>query len=368
MPRPTRRSLVLGLGLGFALVAGGALAIWSAPQWNGAEFVRLLEKAEEGGDWAQALGVCLGNRVIVRAEAGLLRRCGQAAERMAEGMGGAMDASEAAASIRTLAAWGERATLAEGLDRSRVVVPAGEFVMGSNDGRDNERPEHWVYLDSYVIGRFEVTNVQYARFVESTGQGAPRYWAQGEYPRGQEDVAVVGVKWEEAEAYCRWTGGRLPTEAEWEKACRGEAATVYPWGNAWDGSRANIKLGRERAAGTFLSALYPTLQVTPAAGDPGLRPVGSFPQGASSMGVLDLAGNAAEWVADWYNWDGYWTMPTVNPVGEGPEWNRSVRGSSWFFPMGVDDDTALWSRCSARNSSHASIDPRVGFRCAYPER
>lgn len=239
--------------------------------------------------------------------------------------------------------------------------------MGSNDGRDNERPEHRVYLDSYAIGRFEVTNVQYARFAEKVGQGTPKYWAQGEYPRGQEDFPVVGVTWEEAQAYCQWTGGRLPTEAEWEKACRGEAATVYPWGNNWDVVRANIGLGRERATGTYLSALYPILQVTPAAGTPGLRPVGSLTQGASSVGVLDLAGNAAEWVADWYNWDGYWTMPAANPLGEGPEWNRSVRGSSWFFRMGMEDDAALWSRCPARNSSHASMDPRVGFRCAYPE-
>jgi len=286
MHRPRGRARVLGLGLGFALAAGGALAIWVAPRWSRAEFFRILEKAEDGGDWAQALSMCLGHGEIVRAEAGLFGRCGQASQRVAEGMGGLMDASEAAAAIRALAAWGERAALAEGLDRSRVVVPAGGFVMGSNDGRDNERPEHRVYLDSYAIGRFEVTNVQYARFVAATGEGAPKYWVQGEYPRGQEDVAVVGVEWEEAQAYCQWTGGRLPTEAEWEKACRGEAATVYPWGNAWDRARANISFGRERATGTYLSALYPTLQATPADGTAGLRPVGSFPQGASSMGVL----------------------------------------------------------------------------------
>jgi formylglycine-generating enzyme required for sulfatase activity len=354
------------LALTLALAAG-ALALWVAPQWGRAETARRLEMAEEAGDWGQALDGCLGHSEIIRVQAALVGRCDQAARRLAEGMGDAMDPTEAADAIRALAAWGGDDTLAEALDRSRVRVPAGEFVMGSNDGRDNERPEHRVYLDSYAIGRFEVSNVQYARFMEATGQSAPRYWVEGEYPGGQGDVAVVGVKWEQAQAYCQWTGGRLPTEAEWEKACRGEAASVYPWGNAWDATRANVGLGGERVTGTFLSDLYPTLQVAPAAGAPGLRPVGSHPQGASAIGVLDLAGNAAEWVADWYNWDGYWRMPAVNPIGDGPEWNRSVRGSSWYFRMGMDDEAAQWSRCTARNSSHASIDPRVGFRCAYPD-
>jgi formylglycine-generating enzyme required for sulfatase activity len=238
--------------------------------------------------------------------------------------------------------------------------------MGSNGGREDERPERRVYLDSYAIGRFEVTNVQYARFVEAMGHGAPRYWAQGEYPRGQEDVAVVGVTWEGAQAYCRWSGGRLLTEAEWEKACRGEEARVYPWGNAWEAARANIGLGTEPAAGSYLDDLWLVLQVTPAAGALGLRPVGSYPEGASSFGVMDLAGNAAEWVADWYDWDGYWGMPAVNPIGEGPAWNRSLRGSGWFFAAGMEAEAAMSSRCSARNSSHSSDDPRVGFRCAYP--
>jgi len=368
MHRPNRRTAVLVLASALAVAVGGALAFWVAPLWERAELARRLETAEEAGDWGPALAGCLGHEELLRAQTALLGRCDQAARRLARGMGNAMEPSEAADAIRALAAWGRGDTLAEALDRSRVMVPAGESVMGSNDGRDNERPEHWVYLDSYAIGRFEVSNVQYARYVEATGQDAPRYWVEGEYPGGQGDVAVVGVKWEQAQAYCQWTGGRLPTEAEWEKACRGESASVYPWGNAWDGTRANVGLGGERVTGTFLSDLYPTLQVPPAAGAPGLRPVGSYPQGASPIGVLDLAGNAAEWVADWYNWDGYWRMPAINPVGDGPEWNRSVRGSSWFFRMGMDDEVALWSRCAARNSSHASIDPRVGFRCAYPDR
>ncbi|MBM3121897.1 MAG: formylglycine-generating enzyme family protein, partial [Chloroflexi bacterium] len=348
------------------LAAAGALTLWVAPQWGRAQLARQLEMAEGGGNWGEALDACLAHSGLLGAQPALLGRCDQAARRLADGMGKAMEPSQAAAAIRALAAWGDDDTLAEALDRSRVSVPAGEFVMGSDDGRDNEKPMHRVYLDSYAIGRFEVSNAQYARFMRATGQGAPKYWAGGEYPAGQGDVAVVGVMWEQAQAYCQWMGGRLPTEAEWEKACRGEAARVYPWGDAWDATRANVSLGSEPVTGTFLSDLYPTLQVPPASGAPGVRPVGSYPQGASAIGGLDFVGNAAEWVADWYNWDGYWDMAAINPLGEGPEWNRSVRGSGWYFRMGMDDEVALWSRCAARNSSHASIDPRVGFRCAYP--
>jgi formylglycine-generating enzyme required for sulfatase activity len=360
------RIRILSIRVVAALVVVAALAIRAASGRGQGELVRSLEKAETSENWKQLLKVCLSHATSVRAESEFLVRCGQAAERVAEGVEEPIGASEAAASIRALAAWGDREVLAEALDRSRVVVPAGEFIMGSNEGRENEKPEHRVYVDAFAIGRFEVTNVQYARFVEAAGQHPPRYWPKGESPAGQEDVPVVGVEWAEAQAYCQWIGGRLPTEAEWEKACRGETAAIYPWGNEWDTSRANISLGIERASGTYLSALYEILLATPAAGMPGLLPIGSFPLGASSTGLLDLAGNASEWVADWYNWDGYWDMPTVNPLGVGPEWNRSHRGSSWFFRMGMEGDTAFWSRCSARNSSHAWIDPRVGFRCAYP--
>lgn len=342
------------------------MAWWASPEWNRAQLARRLEAAETAGDWIRALGVCLDGKALPGTQDGLLDRCDQAARRLANGMAKFMEPSEAVAAIRALAAWGAGETLAEALDRSRVRVPAGEFIMGSNDGRDNEKPQHRVFLDSYAIGRFEVSNAQYARFLEATGQVAPKYWKDGKVPGGQDDVPVVGVQWEQAQAYCQWKGGRLPSEAEWEKACRGEAASVYPWGDDWDIARANVGLGSERVTGTFLSDLYPTLQVPAAAGIAGLRPVGSYPQGASAYGVLDLAGNAAEWVADWYNWEGYWKLPSVNPLGEGPEWNRSVRGSGWYFRIGMDDEAALWSRCAARNSSHASIDPRVGFRCAYP--
>jgi formylglycine-generating enzyme required for sulfatase activity len=269
--------------------------------------------------------------------------------------------------IRRLAEWGDEELLATALDRSIVVVPAGASVMGSNAGREDEWPEHRVQLEAFAIGRFEVTNVQYARFLEATGREAPRYWEGGVYPRGQGAVPVVGVTWEAAETYCEWSGGSLPSEAQWEAACRGREARIFPWGNRWEDGRANVALSAERAVGSYLDALWPILRSTPASPTaPGLQPVGSFPDGASPLGVLDMQGNAAEWARDWYTWDGYWDMPASNPIGEGPEWNRSIRGSSWFFGMGMEEEAAFWSRCSARNSSHSSDDPRVGFRCVYP--
>ncbi len=258
------------------------------------------------------------------------------------------------------------AELADMLDRSMVAVPAGTFIMGSEDGAANERPRRSVYLDAYQIDRYEVTNAQYQRFVEATGAGAPRHWAGGRYPGGQADQPVVGVSWDEAGAYCSWIGKRLPTEAEWEKACRGTEGRVYPWGNAWQAGRANVGQPFEAARPEVWDEAWAFLESTPESPVlPSLRPIGSYPAGASPFGVMDMAGNAAEWVADWYNWSDYTGLPDRNPQGTGPAWNHSVRGSSWYLPYG--DVAEVWqkSRCSARNASHAGDgDARLGFRCA----
>src|SRR5512136_279818 len=119
--------------------------------------------------------------------------------------------------VRELARSGDAVKLAEALDRSVIRIPAGEFMMGSNSGRSDERPQRSVYLDAFEIDRFEVSNAQYRRFLQATGRAAPPYWSGTEYPSGQADYPVVGVSWEEADAYCTWAGKRLPTEAEWEK-------------------------------------------------------------------------------------------------------------------------------------------------------
>ncbi len=266
--------------------------------------------------------------------------------------------------IRQLAA-SEDPGLAEALERSMIYIPAGEFLMGSDSGRDNERPQRLVYLDAYEIDRYEVTNVQYQRFIKATGRRPPYYWFASDYPRGQADVPVVGVGWQDADAYCAWVGKRLPTEAEWEKACRGTDGRIYPWGDMWHPDRANVGLPFGEARSGVWDEAWSFLQVDEiGAGMPGLRPVGTYPEGASPYGVMDLAGNVSEWVWDWYNWSGYWDLPTRNPQGLGPSWNRCLRGSSWFIPYRGIAEGQDQSRCSARNSSHAANgDARIGFRC-----
>jgi len=121
-------------------------------------------------------------------------------------------------------------TLAKQFDADVVCIPAGEFIMGSDNARSDERPQHQVYLDAFAVDRYKVTNAQYRRFLISTGRAPPRYWSGTAFPAGQTDVPVVAVSWDDADAYCAWVNKRLPTEAEWEKACRGTAGRVYPWG------------------------------------------------------------------------------------------------------------------------------------------
>lgn len=264
--------------------------------------------------------------------------------------------------------------IASKFDADVVRVPAGEFVMGSDSGRSDERPQHPVYLDAFEIDRDEVTNAQYWRFLKYTGRTSPRYWSGGDYPMGQANYPVVGVSWDDADAYCAWAGKRLPTEAEWERSCRGPStssgdARIYPWGDAWDAMRANVDVSVHAAHPDAAELLqwddaWALLRATPAPRALGLRPIGSFPESASPYGVMDLVGNASEWVADWYNWSDYSAMPAQNPRGLGPPWNHSVRGSAWYDPQGAKGWAQEQSRCSARNSSHETQDPRTGFRCA----
>jgi formylglycine-generating enzyme required for sulfatase activity len=268
----------------------------------------------------------------------------------------------------------DAAALATSLDRSMARVDAGSFVMGSNSGRDDERPAHIVYLDAFAIDRFEVTNAQYARFLRASGRTSPRYWQQGTYPTGQAAFPVVGISWDDADAYCRWAGKRLPTEAEWEKACRGAGGRTYPWGQTWESSRANVFIENgvgasmrgtsDESAETIWDVSWRLLTEPPRQGQPALEPVGSHPDNASPYGVLDMIGNASEWIADWYNWGDYSKLPTRNPLVTSPPWNHVVRGSPWFDPVAVSEWVVLMSRCTARTSAHDTADPRIGFRCA----
>lgn len=159
-----------------------------------------------------------------------------------------------------------------------VLVPAGAFLMGSADGHFSERPAHQVFLDAYLIDTYEVTNAQFEKFVKDRGYAPQGPWKRG-YAEGQGDYPVRFVTWYDARAYAEWAGRELPTEAMWEKAARGASGYVYAWGPTWKHRMARVDLDVEAGPGK----------------------VGSYPQGASPYGCLDMGGNVWEWVHDWYD-------------------------------------------------------------------
>ncbi len=195
-----------------------------------------------------------------------------------------------------------------GLDGKEYVhIPAGEFWMGSR--RESDAPMRRVYLDGYYISRYPVTNAEYRTFVEATGYGIPEHWQDGIYPAWAADHPVAYVSWQDAAAYCRWARGRLPTEAEWEKAARGTDEREYPWGNTFDASLCN-----SRESG---------IKVTTA--------VARYsPEGDSPYGVSDMAGNVWEWVLDW-SAPSYDSASSLrNPMGPPTGKAKVIRGGSYL--------------------------------------
>ncbi|HSD83740.1 MAG TPA: SUMF1/EgtB/PvdO family nonheme iron enzyme, partial [Anaerolineae bacterium] len=140
---------------------------------------------------------------------------------------------------------------------------------------------------------------------------------------------------------------------------------VYPWGNTWNPERGNVEISEQAPWPVDWARTWIFLSSTSSIShERRLQPIGSYLAGASPYGVLDLVGNASEWVEDWYNWGDYKDLPSQNPRNLGPPWNHCLRGTPWFDPYGSTSWTQEMSRCSARNSSHETQDPRVGFRCA----
>jgi formylglycine-generating enzyme required for sulfatase activity len=270
-----------------------------------------------------------------------------------------------------------------------VYVPSGEFTMGSTDDEvdyavalcneyiggcerehrmfEDEQPAHTVALDGFWIDRTEVTNAQFAAFLneeDNQEEGGVTWLALEEetcliervgdefQPKsGYDDHPVIEVSWYGAAAYCRWTGGWLPTEAQWEYAARGPEGYTFPWGDELDGTRLNY-------CDASCAEAFPDWQWADESFDDGYAgtaPVGSYPEGASWCGALDLAGNVVEWTADWYG--EYPSGRQENPTGPSAGKYRVSPGSSWV---------GSWSRVRAASRSPVRPDRRNfsrGFRC-----
>jgi iron(II)-dependent oxidoreductase len=219
-----------------------------------------------------------------------------------------------------------------------VEIPAGAFTMGSDDSDPEDAPAHAVDLPAYQIDRFEVTNADFAAFVDATGyttdaeKADKKSWRE-DFAEGKETHPVTRVTWNDATAYCEWLGKRLPTEAEWEKAARGAEGLRFPWGNEADPSKANVK----------------------ATGLRGTAAVGSFGAGASPYGVEDMAGNVWEWTADWYQ--AYAGNTTGDPYYG--EQCRATRGGGWF-----DEEPQLTTFNRNCSDPNQAASDELGFRCA----
>ena len=223
-----------------------------------------------------------------------------------------------------------------------VLIPAGEFTMGTNDRLPDEGPEHKVSLPAYYIDRYEVTNLQYKKFIDATSRKSPRHFKNRTFPQGKADHPVTFVTWDDAQAYCQWADKRLPTNQEWEKAARGVDGRMFPWGNEFEMHRANTPM-RWSKLGAF--------------GD--TSPVGAFAEGVSPYGLYDMSGNVWEWTASWYQ-----AYPgNKTPSESYGERYKVLKGGSWwdcsFYQCGISApvfNRSFFARKTANDT--------FGFRCA----
>ena len=239
-----------------------------------------------------------------------------------------------------------------------VRVPAGPFLMGSTKKVDRnaypaESPQRQIHLDTFDIDKYEVTALQFLKFVVATNRPPLLDWRYdgGNFQLSMANHPVMHVTWYDADAYCTWAGKRLPTEAEWEKAARGEDGRIYPWGNQMAGlTRANY--GRTGLSGPVRDRPERLLLYPP------IIAVDKYDNSVSPYGVYQMAGNVAEWVADWYDKDYYASLPDRNPKGPEQGTQRSFRGGGWM-------DSTPSVRAAQRNGADPDTKMNwLGFRCA----
>jgi formylglycine-generating enzyme required for sulfatase activity len=273
-----------------------------------------------------------------------------------------------------------RGVVAERPLESMVRIPAGEFLMGAtveaqaaavhlcreelrprqgagckDDAFVGEGPPKRVFLSEFFIDRVEVTVEAWRRCAQA-GACSPEPLLQPDRRFLAPTLPITSVTWDEAARYCAWRGGRLPTEAEWERAARGTDGRTWPWGSEPRGDRSNH--GRFYTVGELGPQPEPVLRPDASDGFALLAPVGSFPEGASPEGVLDLAGNAMEWTADVFIEEPPQKASQVNPRGPLIGSTRTVRGGSWRQPR-------LYQRTTARDAAPPDTrSPEIGFRCA----
>jgi len=220
-----------------------------------------------------------------------------------------------------------------------ALIPAGWFLMGSKQGQENEQPVHRVWVDDFYLATCQVTNFEYGLFLGGTGNTAPPFWNDPNLNHPEQPV--VAVSWFEAVRYCEWLSSltgrnyRLPTEAEWERACRGDVdGKLYPWGDAPPQSRPH----------------YDKLWIT------GPEPVRRSQP--NQFGLYEMCENVHEWCSDWFAADYYANSPARNPQGPETGVRRSSRGGSWRHHVKI-------SRCSARSSIPPEFQyADYGFRLA----
>ncbi len=235
--------------------------------------------------------------------------------------------------------------------KGMIYIPSGEFIIGSNEVDnnalakefgakhvvffENEKPERKINLKDFYIEKYEITKKKYGIFIDKTKYTPPSHWTNGTYEAGKETHPVFNVTWFDAYAYCKWTGKRLPTEEEWEKAARGPNGNRYPWGNDFDNKKGNLTKGHTTS-------------------------VGSMIEDKSYYGVYDMGGNVMEWTASWYK---PYPGSTFQSKDFGEKF-RAIKGG-YGSVKGHYNLGNLYSRSSFRNYfPPGGKGNDVGFRCA----